>query len=197
MPVPLVAFVLAFFLKEVPLRGTARSTAGDVGEGFGMPEGGDARQQLQLAVARLLQRKGRTHLPRVREQSGSTMGPADGWAVGQVYLRARLDRPATIEEISRRYQLPAAVLEPAFADATRRGYLAATDDGLHLTQRGQDEISQIITAMRAWLAEELADWGADDAQLAAALGDLATRFVEESPELTPTPSGAVPDASQR
>ena len=45
--------------------------------------------------------------------------------------------------------------------------------------------------MRAWLAEELADWGADDAQLAAALGDLATRFVEESPELTPQPGLAI------
>jgi len=142
-------------------------------------------------VARLLQRKGRTHLPLVRERSGSTMGPADGWAVGQVYLRARLDRPATIEDISRRYQLPAAVLEPAFADATRRGYLVGTDGGLRLTQRGQDEIGKVITAMRAWLAEELSDWDVDDAQLNAALGDLATRFVEESPELTPQPRLAI------
>jgi MFS family permease len=191
VPVPLVAFVLAFFLKEVPLRGTARSTAGDVGEGFGMPEGGDARYQLQLAVARLLQRKGRTELPLVRERSGSKLGPADGWAVGQVYLRARLGRPATIDDISRRYQLPPAVLEPAFADATRRGYLSEADGGLQLTQRGKAEIDLIITAMRAWLAEELHDWGADDAELAAALGDLATRFVEESAELTPEPIRAI------
>ena len=161
------------------------------GEGFGMPEGADAKQQLQIAIARLLQRKGRTHLPLVRERSGSTMGPSDGWAVGQVYLRARLDRPATIEEISRRYQLPAAVLEPAFADATRRGYLVGADGGLRLTQRGQDEIGKVITAMRAWLAEELSDWDVDDAQLNAALGDLATRFVEESPELTPQPRLAI------
>src|SRR3954453_23190628 len=133
VPVPLVALVLALFLKEVPLRGTARSTAGDVGEGFGMPEGADANRRLQMAVARLLQHKGRTHLPVVRERSGSTLGPADGWAVGQVYLRARLDRPATLEEITRRSQLPPAVLEPAFADATRRGYLAAAGDGLRLT----------------------------------------------------------------
>ena len=123
VPVPLVALVLALFLKEVPLRGTARGTAGDVGEGFGMPEGGDARQQLQLAVARLLQRKGRTHLPLVRERSGSTMGTADGWAVGQVYLRARLDR--TGHHRGDQPALPAAGgrSRAAFADATRRGYL--------------------------------------------------------------------------
>src|SRR3954453_10474086 len=79
VPVPLVAFVLALFLKEVPLRGTARETAADVGEGFGVPDGADARQQLPLAIARLLQRKARPHLPLVRLRSGAGFGPADSW----------------------------------------------------------------------------------------------------------------------
>ena len=93
VPVPLVAFVLAFFLKEVPLRGTARSTAGDVGDGFGMPEGADAKQQLQIAVARLLQRKGRTDLPLVRERSGCDVGTG-GWLGRGAGLPARPPRPA-------------------------------------------------------------------------------------------------------
>lgn len=46
VPVPIVALVLALFLKQVPLRGTAREAASDVGEGFSMPEGSDADQQL-------------------------------------------------------------------------------------------------------------------------------------------------------
>src|SRR3954447_2658236 len=45
VPVPIVAFILALFLKEVPLRGTARGSSADLGEGFGMPEGADARVQ--------------------------------------------------------------------------------------------------------------------------------------------------------
>ncbi len=65
------------------------------------------------------------------------------------------------------------------------------DGEVRLTQRGQDEMDKVVTALRAWLAEELADWGADDALLSEALGDLATRFVEESPELTPGPIGAL------
>ena len=156
-----------------------------------MPEGADAKQQLQLAVARLLQRKGRTHLPLVRERSGSTFGPADGWAVGQVYLRARLDRPA--DHRGDQPALPAAGRRSRarLRGRDRRGYLVGTDGGLRLTQRGQDEIGKVITAMRAWLAEELSDWDVDDAQLTAALGDLATRFVEESPELTPQPGLAI------
>ena len=52
-------------------RETARGTARDVGEGFNMPESGDAKQQLQMAIARLLQLKGQTHLPLVREKAVS------------------------------------------------------------------------------------------------------------------------------
>jgi MFS family permease len=190
VPVPLVGFVLALFLKEVPLRGTARGTAADVGEGFSMPEGTDAKQQLQLAIARLLQHKGRSELPGVRERSGAAFGPADGWAVRQVYLRTRLGRPATIDEISRPYHLPPAVIEPAIEQAVRHGYLRMDADALHLTTLGQDEVGKYVVAMRAWLAAELADWGADEGQLANALGDLATRFVEQTPELTSGPAAS-------
>jgi hypothetical protein len=187
VPIPLVALVLALFLKEVPLRETARGTARDVGEGFSMPEGTDARQQLQLAIARLLRRKGRSELPAVRARANVDLGIADHWAVGQVYLRARLDRTVTVEEVGDRYRIPAPVLAPAFASAITHGYLRSDDGGLRLTDRGHAEMAKYVAAMRAWLAEELADWGVDDVQLGAALGDLATRFVEQTPELDTGP----------
>jgi len=79
---------------------------------------------------------------------------------------------------------------PAFNDATSHGYLLADGDFLQLTELGQDEMAKFVAAMRAWLAEELADWGPDDAQLSEALGDLATRFVEQTPELSPGPMAA-------
>ena len=52
-------------------------------------------------------------------------------------------------------------------------------------------MGKVVTAMRAWLADELADWEADDEQLAAALGDLATKFVEQEPELGREPVAAL------
>ena len=48
--------------------------------------------------------------------------------------------------------------------------------------------------MRAWLAQELADWEADDTELANALGDFATKYVREEPELTPVPDRALTTA---
>jgi EmrB/QacA subfamily drug resistance transporter len=191
VPVPIVAFVLALFLKQVPLRGTARGTAADVGEGFGMPEGGDASQQLQLAIARLLRHKGRTELPRVRANSGAEFDASDAWVVGQFYLRTRLGRDVGLEEISRRYDLPAAVLEPACQNAVRHGYLHLHDGQFGLTPAGEQEMGKLVTAMRAWLADELADWEAGDQELATALGELARKFVEQDPDLRREPVEAL------
>jgi EmrB/QacA subfamily drug resistance transporter len=189
IPVALTAFVVALFLKQVPLRGTARETAPDVGEGFGVPEAADARQQLQAAIARLLRSKGRAELPTVRAESGAAFDDSDGWTVGQVYLRARLDRTATLPEIARLYHLPAQVLEPAFARAADRGYLTMQDGQLSLTRSGEAEVDKLVTALRGWLADQLADWDLDDPELDDALGDLATKFVDQDPRPAPGPVG--------
>jgi len=189
IPVGLVAFVAALFLQQVPLRGTARETAPDVGEGFGVPEAADADEQLQAVIARLVRRKGRTELPRVRERSGATFGASDGWTVGQVYLRSRLGRTVTVEEVARLYHLPAEVLDPAFEQATVHGYLTRQDGALALTAAGEQEVGKLVRALRGWLADELADWGADDPELNRALADLATDFVEQDPDHVPGPLG--------
>jgi EmrB/QacA subfamily drug resistance transporter len=189
IPVGLVAFVAALFLEQVPLRGTARETAPDVGEGFGVPEAADADEQLQAAIARLVRRKGRTELPRVRERSGATFGASDGWTVGQVYLRSRLGRTVTVEEVARLYHLPAEVLGPAFEQATVHGYLTRQDGALALTAAGEQEVGKLVRALRGWLADELADWGADDPELNRALADLATDFVDQDPDHVPGPLG--------
>src|ERR1700710_1009438 len=78
VPVALVAFVVALFLKQVPLRSTSRAGAADVGDAFGMPEGANSALQLQTAIARLFRRKGREAFIAIRENSGSDLIVADG-----------------------------------------------------------------------------------------------------------------------
>ncbi len=189
IPVALLGFVVSLFLKQVPLRGTAREAAQDVGEGFGVPDNTDADQQLQAAIARVVRTKGGTELPAVRQQSGSALGNADGWTVGQVYLRARLGRPTSLGEIARLYRVPAEVLEPAFAQAAARGYLVSQDGHLDLTPAGREEVGKLIAAFRGWLVHELADWGPDDPGLDRALADLATNFVNQDPQQLAGPVG--------
>jgi EmrB/QacA subfamily drug resistance transporter len=190
VPVPLVALVLALFLKEVPLRGTARSTASDVGEGFAMPEGA-SREQLQFAIAQLLRRDGRgAVLAQVQDRAGVAFDRATGWIVGQVYLRARTGRTASIEEIGRHHLVPGEVLKPAFDTAAERGYIEGPHDRLRLTPAAEIEVNKVVDAVDAWLAEELADWGATDEGLRDALDDFALRFVTQ--EFEPEPRMLVP-----
>jgi len=187
VPVAVVAFVLALFLKEVPLRGTARAAASDVGDGFGMPENADSAQLLQAAIARLFQRKGRIAARAIMVESGTSLDVADAWCVGQVHVRTRVSGEATsLAVISRRVGVPTAVLEPAFANARQHGYLTNDGDLVELTEPGRREIEHLVATARAWLAEELSDWGADnDALMTQALQGMAEQFVQEDPELVP------------
>ena len=89
--------------------------------------------------------------------------------------------------------MPAPVLRPAFHTARDDGYLTGSDDELRLTESGKREIEKLVTATRAWLASELADWGAaDDDLLTQALHTMARKFVDEDPELLPSPARALP-----
>ena len=193
VPVAGVAFVLALFLKEVPLRGTSRAGTSDIGEAFGMPEDAHSAQQLQIAIARLFRKKGREAFTTISEHSRTSLDVPDGWCVAQVHVRARLGGDTSLEAISRRFRVPAPVLRPAFHTARDDGYLTGSDDELRLTESGKREIEKLVTATRAWLASELADWGAaDDDLLTQALHTMARKFVDEDPELLPSPARALP-----
>jgi EmrB/QacA subfamily drug resistance transporter len=188
VPVAVVAFVLSLFLKEVPLRGTSRAAAADVGDGFGMPENADSAQLLQGAIARVFQRKGRSAFRTIMAKSGTDLDVADAWCVGQVHVRTRVSGRATsVTVIGERVRVPAPVLEPAFANAEEHGYLVSDGDLIDLTDAGRQQIEQLVATARAWLAEELADWGGEnDAVLAKALQGMAERFVHEDPETVPS-----------
>jgi len=185
-PVALAAFVLAWFLKEVPLRGSTRAGAADVGDGFGMPEQSDRVRRLELAIGRLTGRATREDLIAMWRESGSRLAVADAWCLGQVNARAELGVRPTLESIASRVGVPEEVLAPAFAAAMRRGYLVDDDNVLALTDTGREEIARLVMAWRVWLSRELGDWGAqDDALLGAALDNMAHRLLDESPALEP------------
>jgi hypothetical protein len=189
VPVAGAAFVLALFLKELPLRGTAQAGASDVGDAFGMPEGADRERQLQTAIARLFRQKGRAALPGIYEDSGTTLDVADGWCVAQVHVRNRVGAPTGLPAIAKQVRVPAAVLRPAFTIAREHGYLAGAENAFEITAAGQQEIDKFATAIREWLTAELADWGASDDQLlTTALTHLSRQFVDRDPQLLSPPT---------
>lgn len=182
VPVAGLAFVLALFLKQVPLRDSARAGASDVGEGFGMPTNADSAIQLQAAIARLFRSRRETAFAQIWRRSGITIPVADGWCVAAVHLRERLGRDTGIAAIASHVRVPAAVLQPAFDTAREHGYLAGPDDALRLTDAGNADVEAFAIAVRGWLADELRDWGAgDDALLTQALDGIARGIIDDEP----------------
>jgi hypothetical protein len=106
VPVALAGFVLALFLKQVPLRDSSRAGASDVGGGFGMPESADSSLQLQSAIARLMRSQRPERFAALRSASGTDLNTANGWCVGQVHLRERLDRDTSLAAIAHRVRVP-------------------------------------------------------------------------------------------
>jgi EmrB/QacA subfamily drug resistance transporter len=186
VPVALAAFVLSLFLKEVPLRGTARAAATDMGEGFAMPESPDADQNLERALANLL-RKERRQMHRA-VLAVSPLDEAEAWCVVKVAFLERRHGAAPIARIAEEVHVPAKVLQPAFDHAIEAGFLRSASDGLHLTELGEDEFGTLAAAWQDWVTERLADWNPEaTVDLPAAMARLARRLFDEQaaePQLT-------------
>ncbi|WP_410620826.1 DHA2 family efflux MFS transporter permease subunit [Amycolatopsis sp. cmx-8-4] len=183
-PVGLVAFALAFFLKEVPLRDTARAAAPDLGDGFAMPEARTDDRELERAVATLFFRERRKVAPAIVERAGSDLDEGGIWCLLQVHLRERRGEPATLRAIGEHFGVPAPVLEPAFNRLELTGHLRYAGGGWELTDAGREEFAKVVRAWHDWLASRLGDWGTGDrAELDAAIGRVATRLLDQSTEV--------------
>ncbi|MEV0277731.1 MDR family MFS transporter [Streptomyces sp. NPDC050610] len=184
VPVALVGFVVAWFLKEVPLRDSARAGASDMGEGFAAPSSAEADRQLERAVAGVMRKaKGGPVSRQILAESGSRLTAAEAWTLGQVHWRERVGGGATLSAIATAHRMPPEVLEPAFARTAQGGYLRLSDDRLALTAAGEEEIARLGTAWRSWLDAHLEDWDITDpqerARLDRALDNMAAKLLDE------------------
>jgi EmrB/QacA subfamily drug resistance transporter len=182
IPVALVAFVIALFLKQVPLRDASAAGATDLGEGFGLLDSQSSEGELERAIARVLRREGRAAAPAVVAGSGTALDEAAAWSVAQIRLRGQGHRSVGIREIAHAHRIPAGVLAPAFAASVAQGYLRPDGDLLALTSLGDQEFTKLADAWKSWLYDRLpvaaADGPSRDA-LDAALRRLAAQVAEQ------------------
>ncbi len=191
IPVALIGFVVAWFLPQVRLRDSARHGAGDIGEGFSMPDSDDRVVQLERAVAATV-RKARAEKPIIPElisAAGSRLGPDTAWALGQVYLYGKQGMPATVYAIAYRHRLPVEVLVPVFRRAVDDGLLRDDAGTMALTEAGDAEVEVLRTGWRRWLGDRLDDWNyqdpADRALLDEALSNIAGKLLEQGADAEP------------
>ncbi|WP_370419643.1 DHA2 family efflux MFS transporter permease subunit [Streptomyces sp. QH1-20] len=187
VPVALVGFLVAWFLKEVPLRDSARAGASDMGEAFAAPSSAEADQQLERAVASVMSHaRGRPVSREILAESGSPLAPADAWTLGQIHWRHRILGGASLSAVAAAHRMPPEVLEPVFARTAEAGYARVDGDRLSLTPAGEAEIERLSAAWRHWLDTRLEDWDVTDpddrARLDRALNNMAERLLEEDEE---------------
>ncbi|MFE2043801.1 MDR family MFS transporter [Streptomyces sp. NPDC059477] len=191
VPIAAVGFVVALFLKQVPLRDSSRLSSTDMGDAFAQPHGPDSQRVLEGSVGRIL---GTTDLDTARRlvrDSDTRLDPAGAWAVMQVELFTRLVGHASLGLIAARRHMPPEVLLPVFDRMVQEGYLTRDGSLFSHTEAGAREARVITDAWAAWLEQRVEqDIGRPSGKdLRAAVDTIAKRLlVEDLSQVLPTPT---------
>jgi EmrB/QacA subfamily drug resistance transporter len=197
VPVALAAFVLSWFLREVPLRTSAgadtaeattvrhSASAADLGQGLGaVPTQVSSADEAERVLTRLsaveLRRFGYARLARA---AGLDLPGGACWILTRLGRQGATAGPALAEQAG-------VTMEQGHPNAqllVDRGLITRSADGvLALTPAGSETAEKLIAAKRSWLEGQLAGWSPEQhAELApvfaklsrAVLGDDADRHL--------------------
>ena len=183
VPVAIVGLVLALVLKEVPLRGTERAGATDLGEAFAMPQAQDSQERLERAIAAVLRRDGRQSLGAIVARSSAQLAEADLWALTEIVVRRRASTTdgVSLAEIAAGHRVPASVLEPVYSQLVARSLILEDGGALRLAPAGEVQMRLFAAAFKVWLADQLVDWETppESKEISAALDRIVTRVMRD------------------
>lgn len=190
-PIGILSFVVALFLKEVPLRDSTKAVAAG-STGFSEPGSGDSRQELEKVVAAVWRKRKADPGPAILARSGVPLTHAQGWMLVQVYRHSVDDGSATLHELAERTQVPAGIFEPTARQLVDMGYLAEAEGHFRFTGFGTETFGRLVTAWRVWLLESLASWDeTKDRDFTACIDEIAEQLISNSRELSPAKHAAV------
>ncbi|MEU0132545.1 MFS transporter [Streptomyces sp. NPDC006296] len=157
-PVVLVAFCLAWFLKEEPLRGSV--TAPDSSETLAPnPVQRSSYDECARALSVLATREGRREIyEKITERAGYDLQPAASW------LLLRIKRHGTVEpgRLAEVAPVPLRVITSAARQVEGLGYARREGVQLVLTEKGAEAVVRLSRAREDSLAELLGDWWGPD-----------------------------------
>ncbi len=181
VPVAVLGFLVALFLKQVRLRDSARAGSADMGDGFAQPRESDPQRLLEAAVARIVGGVGRDTAHSVVRASGTRLDMAGAWAVTQVHLFERMVGHANLNLVAASRNVPPEVLEPVFDRMVAEGCLTRHGPLFSFTPAGAREAELISTAWADWLCERLEqDYGRPSGtDLRAAVDAISKRLLAE------------------
>ncbi|MFD0267970.1 DHA2 family efflux MFS transporter permease subunit [Streptomyces sp. NPDC127106] len=158
VPVVLLAFVVAWFLKEDKLRGSV--TAPDVTETLASnPVQRSSHEEVARALSVLGTREGRRHVyEKITQRAGLDLLPASSW------LLLRINRYGSAEPalLAERTTVPVKVIVEAARQLEERGLAVRDGLPLILTDRGRESAAKLAQAREESLAALLGDWWGPD-----------------------------------
>jgi EmrB/QacA subfamily drug resistance transporter len=183
--VAVVAFILTWLLREVPLRQTARAEG--VGESFASPRDDSSERELERIAGSLMRGETRTRIyQRMIDQSDLAVTPGEAWLLARLRDRA----PTTLSALAAALDVPQGRLEPLAAALDRRGLIRTDSGALGVTAEGRAAVGELVEAGRAELTELLRNWQRpDDQELAPVIRRLAASLVAGIPA-EPDPLGS-------
>ncbi|WP_327119060.1 MDR family MFS transporter [Streptomyces sp. NBC_01341] len=157
-PVVLVAFVLAWFLKEEPLRGSV--TAPDVSETLATnPVERSSYDECARALSVLATREGRREIyEKITAKAGYDLQPAASWLLLRIKRHGTVE-PALLADIA---PVPLRVITSAARQIEERGLARREGMQLVLTEPGAEAVVRLSHAREESLAELLGDWWGPD-----------------------------------
>ncbi|MER6450950.1 MDR family MFS transporter [Streptomyces venezuelae] len=158
VPIVLVAFVIAWFLKEDKLRGSV--TAPDVTETLASnPVQRSSHDEVARALSVLGTREGRRHVyEKITARAGYDLLPASSW------MLLRIKRYGSVEPaiLAERTNVPLKVVTDAARQIEERGLAVRDGLPLVLTDEGRACAAKLAEARQESLAELLGDWWGPD-----------------------------------
>jgi EmrB/QacA subfamily drug resistance transporter len=154
--VMVLAFVMAWFIREQPLRSTVETSAG-LGESLGAPVDTDSLREITRGLTRLVGRE-RTleFIENATRHAGVDLEPGAAWLLMHA---GAPDAPADLREIRERPHVPAERFDAALASLRARDAIDA--DG-HVTPAGHALRDQLVAARTDCLRGLIADWQPDE-----------------------------------
>ena len=183
VPVALVGFILALFLREVPLRDIGTS-ATDLGDGFAMPTTQTSEDMLETAIGRLMRGEPGMRLRSIAMRPDCRLDVAELWALLRINRHQRALGIARITDIAEQFGIPYEVLEPTFDRLVRGGYAQRDVDRFWLTPAGTREVDFVSSLLQGWVIDKLTrspnfQGRPDRAQVEAALNRITHRIVAQ------------------
>jgi EmrB/QacA subfamily drug resistance transporter len=168
IPVAFIAFVLSWFLREVPLRTT--NSVG-IGEGLGAtPPARSSVDEVERSLSRLggadLRRRG---YERLTEMAGLDLPAGSSW----ILTRLAKQGPVAGAELAREANVTVDYGRPYVERLVSEGMVVRSNGTLVLTDAGHQAADRLFAARREGLRELLADWSPEEY---AELGELLTKL---------------------